>query len=388
MRRSGIQPADLVQAFTPDDVAQDFVSSPRWHGWGKDTNLLCPSTQISTYREQLCEPSHPGSIDPHSLSWTGVTCTPEGKVLCLSLPGWGLQGNASALEQLHSLHSLRLVNAANNSLTGEQFSNSQQVEVSRCKLCLMQANAALTGTLPASLPMTLRTHAYGAFPSISIVYLSNNSISGTLPSQWGDPLSGWGPTLEQLYLDNNQLTGHLPQLWSDSNSLWGLQRVHLFNNQLTGPIEWDAGHLPKLRNLVLSPGNCTELHQLLIVSHAIKLQCHLAGALNIKLNIGFAGNEFCGNVPRTLDGVVRSIAGVQDGQQLQLKVMHFSKHCPRYMLSSTGMSVHAVVTGNLAHFVLVLPTTSVPHSQEAHVTNESFKMCENGALFAFQQPLT
>ena len=139
---------------------------------------------------------------------------------------------------------------------------SRQRQFSGFKLCLTQANAALTGTLPASLPAALRTHNYGAFPAISIVYLSNNSISGTLPSQWAEPGSGWGVTLERLYLDNNQLTGNLPQLWSDSNSLWGLERVDLFNNQLTGPVEWDARHLPKLGNMVLSPGDRAELRLL------------------------------------------------------------------------------------------------------------------------------
>jgi len=238
--------------------------------------VLCPSRQISTYREQLCEPSYPGSINPHSQSWTGITCTPEGKVLCLSLPGWGLQGNASALEQLQSLHSLQLVNLANNSLTGEHCSNDQQAEVSGCRSCLTQANAALTGTLPASLPATFRTHNHGAFPTISVVHLSNNSITGTLPSQWGEPGSGWGVTLERLYLDNNQLTGNLPQLWSDSSSLWSLERLDLFNNQLTGPVTWDARHLPKLGTLVLSPGDRAELHTFNLTSHTIKLQCRPA----------------------------------------------------------------------------------------------------------------
>lgn len=273
------------------DNFQDLVSSPHWHGWGKDTNVLCPSRQITTYREQLCEPSYPGSIDPNGQSWTGITCTPDGKVLCLSLPGWGLQGNTSALEQLQSLSSLQHVNLANNSLTG---------------------------TLPASLSAIFRTHNHGAFPTISVVHLSNNSITGTLPSQWGEPRSGWGITLERMYLDNNQLTGNLPQLWSDSNSLSSLERLDLFNNQLTGPVEWDARHLPKLGTLVLSPGNA-----------------------------------FCGNVPRTLEGVVRSVVGVQDGQEPQLKVTHFLKPCPNHMMGSTGVSEYAFVTGLVPAVVVI-----------------------------------
>ncbi len=62
------------------------------------------------------------------------------------------------------------------------------------------------------------------------------------------------PRWNDCIFDNNQLTGKLPQLWSDSNSLWSLERVDLFNNQLTGSVDWDARHMPKLENLVLGPG--------------------------------------------------------------------------------------------------------------------------------------
>lgn len=194
------------------------------------------------------------------------------------------------------------------------------------------------------------THSHGAFPTISVIYLSNNSISGPLPSEWGHPSTGWGPTLERLYLDNNQLTGKLPQLWSDSNSLWSLERVDLFNNQLTGPVDWDARHLPKLGNLVLSPGECAEINFLYPLFSHHSAAMPYSRSLSGMLNTGFPGNEFCGNVPRPLEGVVRRLVGVQDGQQLQLKVTHFLKPCSRYMLSSTGQSV---TTGRFTHSMLM-----------------------------------
>ncbi len=52
-------------------------------------------------------------------SWTGVTCTPNGNVLCLDLVGWGLEGNVSALELLRPLQKMQMVNLANNRLSGE-----------------------------------------------------------------------------------------------------------------------------------------------------------------------------------------------------------------------------------------------------------------------------
>lgn len=90
--------------------------------------------------------------------------------------------------------------------------------------------------------------------SLSYIYLSNNSISGSLPAIWGDSVNGWGQYLQGLYLDTNQLTGQLPLLWSESNSLSNLYRVDLFLNKLTGSVAWNPVNLPSLGNLVLLPG--------------------------------------------------------------------------------------------------------------------------------------
>ncbi len=86
------------------------------------------------------------------------------------------------------------------------------------------------------------------------MYLSNNSIFGSLPASWGDEVTGWGVVLQRLYLSNNKLTGQLPQLWSDSNSLYDLGRLDLFGNEMTGSIPWSRANIPSLDNLVLLPG--------------------------------------------------------------------------------------------------------------------------------------
>lgn len=98
---------------------QDIAAAYQWHGWGLDNNTLCPPAQISTRQEVLCEPEYPGDIDQASQSWTGITCTPDGHVTCLSLPGYGLSGNISLLRDLAPLKDMQLLNIANNSFTGE-----------------------------------------------------------------------------------------------------------------------------------------------------------------------------------------------------------------------------------------------------------------------------
>ena len=128
---------------------------------------------------------------------------------------------------------------------------------------LLSSHAA--GVLPAFLPQAFE-HANTGACWLSVVYLSNNSISGSLPPVWADASDGWRESLQRLYLSDNQITGQLPQLWSDSNSLWKLSRLDLFGNQMTGTIPWDLAKLPSLHNLVLLPGVPLHLKQLTLVA--------------------------------------------------------------------------------------------------------------------------
>jgi hypothetical protein len=155
-----------------------------------------------------------------------------------------------------------------------------------CKLSvqhkLLSSHAA--GVLPAFLP-----HAFGLENTgacwLSVVYLSNNSISGSLPALWAGDDNGWRQSLQRLYLSDNKITGQLPQLWSDSNSLWKLSRLDLFGNQMTGTIPWDLANLPSLRNLVLLPGVPLHLKQLTFVAlHQLSdVSCSLCSICNMLL---------------------------------------------------------------------------------------------------------
>ena len=98
---------------------QAVSATAQWQGWGSDNNTLCPEAQQDTYQELLCEGSYPSNIQHARQSWTGITCTPDGHVICLNLAGWGLEGSAHALELLSPLRRLQMVNLAHNSLTGQ-----------------------------------------------------------------------------------------------------------------------------------------------------------------------------------------------------------------------------------------------------------------------------
>ncbi len=89
---------------------------------------------------------------------------------------------------------------------------------------------------------------------MTVMYLSNNSISGSLPAAWGTDFFGWSQRFQRLYLSHNQMTGQLPPEWSDSKALYDLSRLDLFGNDLTGSIPWAHANMPSMQNLVLLPG--------------------------------------------------------------------------------------------------------------------------------------
>lgn len=124
-----------LRYIAPDTVRvylQNIAAAYQWHGWGLDNNTLCPFAQISTRQEVFCEPGYPGHIDQASQSWTGITCTPDGHVTCLSLPGYGLSGNISLLRDLAPLKDMQLLNIANNSFTGELVVTMPYIEWQTC----------------------------------------------------------------------------------------------------------------------------------------------------------------------------------------------------------------------------------------------------------------
>ena len=84
---------------------------------------------------------------------------------------------------------------------------------------------------------------------VTVLYLPNQGLSGTLPPGLGE-LHG----LEQLTLSNNELTGAIPPELAD---LSGLNQIFLGGNQLTGAIPPELGGLDGLQGLELYENNLT-----------------------------------------------------------------------------------------------------------------------------------
>ncbi|XP_051215015.1 LRR receptor-like serine/threonine-protein kinase RPK2 [Lolium perenne] len=212
------------------------------------TTAAQPSAAADNEREALLKfkaavTSDPGGLlrawtpaSPSHCRWPGITCSPSGSIISLTLPaspGHLLSGTLSpSLATLRNLHTLAL------------------------------PSHALAGALPPAI-WTLRR--------LQTLDLSGNHLHGEIPASL--PCAA----LRTLDLAHNALNGSLP---AALGSLPALRRLSLAANRLGGAIPDSLGALPALRLLDLSGnllvggiprslGNCTNLQALLLSSNLL-----------------------------------------------------------------------------------------------------------------------
>lgn len=91
----------------------------------------------------------------------------------------------------------------------------------------------LSGSLPSTLPAQLQ-----------VLDASDNQLSGFLPTGWASPNSA--PGLQQLYLFRNRLSGVLPSTWASQ-----LQLLQINGNSFTGTLPGELGQLQQLQAMAL-----------------------------------------------------------------------------------------------------------------------------------------
>ncbi|OIW05121.1 hypothetical protein TanjilG_02594 [Lupinus angustifolius] len=173
-----------------------------------DTNALTQfHLQTDAYGYLL--PNWTG-FDACAAAWRGVTCSPNGRVIELSLPSLNLQG---PIHSLSTLSYLRFLDLHDNHLNGTvaPLSNCTSLEL------LYLSGNNFSGEIPpeiSSLKLLLRLD------------ISNNNINGSLPKE----LSRLTHLLT-LRLQNNDLSGNVIDL---SSSLVNLTELNFTNNELHG----------------------------------------------------------------------------------------------------------------------------------------------------------
>ncbi|KAK9810072.1 hypothetical protein WJX72_004359 [[Myrmecia] bisecta] len=217
---------------------EDVYRQGGWVGW-KESEPLCSSP------------------------WTGVACTPDGRVLNLTYQGIvdptdrGLQLIGPLPPVLGTLDRLQYLDLGLNNLTGTLSADWGQ-SLSDLRFLNLTGNS-LTGALPDSYGQN------GAFSNLTAIDLSGTQLSGTLPLSWGDPHhdngSGALASLQTLRLDACGLaacyTGPLPRFWGLLlENLTSLNLTHQPGIAGSLPTDWGDGvQFRSLRYLSLAETN-------------------------------------------------------------------------------------------------------------------------------------
>eukprot|EP00884_Botryococcus_braunii_P012073 jgi/Botrbrau1/20867/Bobra.0135s0002.1 len=128
--------------------------------------------------------------------------------------------------------------------------------------------------------------------------LGNNSLVGTLPSEWAHL-----GRLTKLHIYSNSLTGTLPAQWKGMENLTGLD---LYNNSLVGTLPGEWGQLGSLTDLDISSNSLTgtlpsgwgQLRDLEMYSNFLNgsLPAHWRGVENLT-TLFLDKNKLSGTVP-------------------------------------------------------------------------------------------
>ena len=186
-------------------------------------------------------------------------------------------------------------------------------------------NTGWNTTEPVSTWHGVTTNSDG---SVTIVYLSTNGLSGSIPTEFFDLTN-----LEFLYLDFNGLSGSIPAELGDLTNLqWlelggnplsgsipaelgdltDLQGLGLYSNGLSGSIPTELGDLTNLRRLWLSAnslsgsipvdlGDLTNLDQLWLSANSLSgsIPAELGDLTNLA-HLFLDGNGLSGSIPAEL----------------------------------------------------------------------------------------
>ena len=158
----------------------------------------------------------------------------------------------------------------------------------------------LSGAIPSSL---------GGLTNLEILGFSHNQLSGTIPSSLGGLTN-----LRWLRLSDNQLSGTIP---SSLDGLTALEQLWLDDNQLSGTIPSSLGGLTNLEQLSIqrnqlsgaipsSLGGLTNLESLELVDNQLSgtIPSSLGGLTNLKL-LRLSRNQLSGPIPSSLGGLTK-----------------------------------------------------------------------------------
>eukprot|EP00252_Welwitschia_mirabilis_P023527 TRINITY_DN6674_c0_g1_i3.p1 TRINITY_DN6674_c0_g1~~TRINITY_DN6674_c0_g1_i3.p1 ORF type:complete len:725 (-),score=143.95 TRINITY_DN6674_c0_g1_i3:489-2663(-) len=153
-----------------------------------------------------------GGVDPCAQSWKGVTCSGSA-VTSLQLSGLGLTG--TLYYELSSFPSLKILDLSNNAITGNiPYSLPQNLQEFNL------ASNQLSGNIPYSI---------SGMTNLTKLNFNHNQLSGQIQDVFNNH-----EALSKIDFSFNNLSQNLPRSFK---SLTSLSVLYLQNNQLTGPVD-------------------------------------------------------------------------------------------------------------------------------------------------------
>ncbi|XP_066378281.1 LRR receptor-like serine/threonine-protein kinase RGI5 [Miscanthus floridulus] len=257
-------------------------------------------------------------------SWQGVTCSPQSRVVSLSLPNTFL--NLSSLPPpLATLSSLQLLNLSTCNISGTI--PPSYASLSALRVLDMSSNA-LTGDIPDEL---------GALSGLQFLLLNSNHLTGGIPRSLAN-LSA----LQVLCVQDNLLNGTIP---ASLGALTALQQFRVGGNPaLSGPIPASLGALSNLTvfgaaaTALSGPipeefGSLVNLQTLALYDTSVSgsIPAALGGCVELR-NLYLHMNKLTGPIPPELGRLQKLTSLLLWGNALSGKIPPELSNCPALVL--------------------------------------------------------
>jgi Leucine-rich repeat (LRR) protein len=277
----------------------DNLGGPNWHnsyGWLDDATRHC--------------------------QWFGISCNENGLVTKIELRSNNIVGKGYQVfyTLVGALKELKVLNVANNTLTGEVLSGYIPTFMKLEHIDL--SNNGLSGHADLTLPLSTLYVNFShnllssigfkrfnaAYETLKVVDLSNNNISQDASKLFFNI----PPNIQELILSNNFINGNLP----DSFELKNVIRFAMANNKIEGTIPYFPEYAPLLQELDLS--NQKRANTAEGLSGTILMDIYKLIDLS---SLNLAGNMLTGEIPT-------SIGNLDKLKLLNLSSNELSKQIP------------------------------------------------------------
>lgn len=261
--------------------------------------------------------------------WYGITCTNSSRAVTgIELSGKNITGVISA-GSLFKLPSVETINLSNNQLSGKIPSDIFSCSTLRY---LNLSNNNLSGSIPS-----------GFLRHLEIFDLSNNLLSGNIPED-----IGLFSKLEVLDLGGNVLDGVIPKSIINVTSL---QFLTLASNQLTGEIHRELGLMKSLNWIYLGYNNLSgtipkEIGELTSLNHLDLVYNNLTGEIPPSLgnltNLRYLflyQNKLTGSIPRSIFNLKKLVS-------LDLSDNSLSGQIPEHLIQLQNLEILQLFSNN------------------------------------------